>query len=54
MKRCTWCGYAGIPKKENSHDESEVGAIDSEGDWICDDCFKCAVEGALEDAREEK
>lgn len=44
MKRCSWCNEAGLTKKENSHNNNEVGAIDTEGDWICDDCKEGAEE----------
>jgi hypothetical protein len=42
MKRCAWCYQADVPN--NVHDDNEVGAIDTEGDWICDDCKNDAIE----------
>lgn len=38
MKKCAWCEYADVSKEKNVHDDDEVGAVDSEGDWICDEC----------------
>ena len=38
MKQCKWCEHADIPNNENQHVDDETGAIDVNGDWICDDC----------------
>lgn len=51
MSKCAWCEYAEVPKEENVHDDDEIGSVDSEGDWICDECRDEAIFEAI-NARE--
>lgn len=38
MKICAWCKNEGLTKEEYSHPDDEIGGIDSNGNWFCDDC----------------
>ena len=41
MKLCAWDAMFGIfPPSEAYRPDDEVGAIDSDGNWICDRCVK--------------
>lgn len=47
MKMCAWCYEEGVIEK-NQHSDDEKGAIDNEGNWICDDCRDAAEENTLD------
>lgn len=38
MKECAECKAAGLERYEYLHPEEELGATNTAGEWICDDC----------------
>lgn len=53
MKLCHWCLIFGIYPPERAYrPDDEVGAYDSEGNWICDRC-KRKYEKAKAEAQAE-
>jgi len=52
MKLCSWGKiYGRYPVEDAWRPDDEVGAIDSEGNWICDTCLKHYREGRAEQKR---